>query len=227
MISRFNRLLCPGAATRSLARLVTRLCVPVTIAVFALAFTARADMIYNINDTVGFGTVSGTITTNGTLGILVTADIIDWNLSLNNGFGTTLNLTGPSAITPIEGVEVLGNSLTASSTNLSYDFGGTGFFLIQENGLGNGGTYFCEAGFSQATCFAGGESDFPGFAFSADQQFEAHAGDVSIGTASTLSTSPTPEPSSVFLLFTAILGLGLLARKRFGREQHRGPQTDC
>ncbi len=227
MISRFKGLLFPGAATRSLGRLVTTLCVPTAVAVFASAFTARADIVYTVNDTVASGTVSGTITTNGAIGTLATADIIDWNLLLNNGFGTILNLTGPSTTTPIEGVEVLGNSLTASSTNLSYDFGGTGFFLIQENGLANGGTYFCDAGFGQATCIAGGESDFPGFAFSANQQFDPRSGDVSIGTVAALTSSPTPEPSSVFVLFAAVFGLGLLARKRFGWQQAGGPQTDC
>ncbi len=213
MISRFNRLLFPAATT---------------VAVFALACTAKANtnITYTLNDTVGFGAVTGTITTNGTLGTLATADIIDWNLMLTNGFGTTLDLTGPSAITPIEGVQVLGLGLTATSTNLSYDFNGTGYFLIQENGLGNGGTYFCEAGFSQATCFAGGESDFPGFAFSLNQQFQSRSGDISIGTSAGIA-STVPEPSSVFLLSAPVLGLGLLARKRFGRQQHRGPQTDC
>ena len=71
---------------------MTRLRVPVTVAVFAFAFTARADITYTINDTVGAGTVTGTITTDGFLGTLATSDIIDWNLVLTNGFGTTLDL---------------------------------------------------------------------------------------------------------------------------------------
>lgn len=226
MISHFNGLLFSAMATRSLGRLVTRLRVPMTMAVFAFAFTARADITYTINDTVGAGTVTGTITTDGFLGTLATSDIIDWNLVLTNGFGTTLDLTRPSAIAPIEGVEVMGASLTASSTNLSFDFDGAGFFLIQQNGLGNGGTYFCDGGSGQATCLAGGESDFPNGLDAPNQQFAARSGDISLGTATSLG-STVPEPSSVFLLSAALLGIWLLARKRLGWVQQGGHQPDC
>jgi hypothetical protein len=224
MISHFKGLFLAAAATRSLGRLVSRLCVPVTVAVFALAFTARADITYSINDTVGAGTVTGSITTDGFLGTLQTSDIIDWNLVLTNGSGTTLDLTGPSAIAPIEEVKVVGSSLTASSTNLSFDFGGAGYLLIQQNGLNNGGTYFCDAG-AGSPCTADGESDFPGLVFSANQQFVPRSGDISIGTAADLG-STVPEPSSVFLLSGALLGVGLLARKRLSWQQRVGPGTD-
>jgi PEP-CTERM motif len=217
MTSQLNGLLFSATATRSLGRLVSRLCVSMTIMVIASAFTARADIVYTLNDTVGAGAVTGTITTDGFLGTLATADIIDWNLVLTNGFGTTLNLTGPSATAPIEGAEVLGSSLTASSTNLSFDFDGAGHFLIQQNGLDNGGTYFCDGGSGQAACIAGGESDFPGVAFAPNQQFAARSGDISIGTAASLG-STVPEPSSVFLLSAALLGVSLLARRRLGGD---------
>ncbi len=227
MISYFNGHLLSANAARSLRRLATRLCVPATVAVFALAFNAKADITYTINDTVGAGAVTGTITTDGTLGTLGTANIVDWNLVLTNGFGTTLDLTGPSTTTPLEGVEVLGTSLTASSTNLSYDFDGTGFFLIQQNGLDNGGTYFCDAGSGQATCDAGGESVFPGVLFSDHQQFAARTGDITIGTVKGSGTGAVPEPSSVALLSAALLGVGLLGRKRLDRRQPVGLRTDC
>ncbi len=136
-----------------------------------------------VNDTVGAGTVTGTITTDGTLGILHTANIIDWDLVLKNGFGTTLDLTGPSAAAPVEGADVVGSDLTASAQSLSFNFSATdgGFFVIQENGLFNGGTYFCDGALSQANCTAGGESDFPGVLDSSNQQFAARSGNVTLG----------------------------------------------
>ena len=120
----------------------------------------------------------------------------------------------------------MGASLTASSTNLSFDFDGAGFFLIQQNGLGNGGTYFCDGGSGQATCLAGGESDFPNGLDAPNQQFAARSGDISLGTATSLG-STVPEPSSVFLLSAALLGIWLLARKRLGWVQQGGHQPDC
>ena len=46
---------------------------------------ARADITYAVDETVGAGSATGFITTDGTIGILDTADILNWNLTLNDG----------------------------------------------------------------------------------------------------------------------------------------------
>jgi hypothetical protein len=199
---------------RSSATRMVRLCAIVAVATVASQLTALASpIVYTVNDTVSAGTVTGTITTDGNLGTLVTADITGWNLVLENGFGTTLDLTGPSTVTPIEGVDVVGADLTASASTLSFNFSATdgGFFLIQENGLFNGGTYFCDGAIGQANCTAGGESDFPGVLDSDNQQFAARTGTITIGSA---NVSTVPEPSALILLLTGMLGLVFLGRKR-------------
>ena len=44
--------------------------------------TADASIVYNLNRTIGAGTVTGFIETDGTIGVLSTANITDWILTL-------------------------------------------------------------------------------------------------------------------------------------------------
>jgi hypothetical protein len=53
-----------------------------------------ANSIYNVGQTVGSGTVTGSITTDGTIGVLSSNNILDWNLVVNDGTNT-VNLFGP------------------------------------------------------------------------------------------------------------------------------------
>ena len=52
------------------------------------------NIIYNVNLTVGAGSVTGDIVTDGTIGDLGLSNIVDWNLLLNDGV-TTSGLLGP------------------------------------------------------------------------------------------------------------------------------------
>jgi hypothetical protein len=81
---------------------------------------AAADaIIYNVNRTVVLGSVTGTITTDGTIGTLATNDITSWNLTLNGPAASPFNLTNLNS-----GVEIIGNDLSADATNLYFDFSG-------------------------------------------------------------------------------------------------------
>jgi hypothetical protein len=65
-------------------------------------------------------TVSGSITTDGTIGALHPGNIVTWNLALTDNLhpGNDITLTpGNSSI-----VEDTGNGLSASATGLSFDF---------------------------------------------------------------------------------------------------------
>jgi hypothetical protein len=54
----------------------------VTVALMCVCGVARPSIIYNVNFAIGADTVSGTITTNGTLSPLIEAsDIIAWDLT--------------------------------------------------------------------------------------------------------------------------------------------------
>ena len=50
--------------------------------------------IYALNNAIGSGGVTGTIETNGTIGTLISTNILDWNLVIDDG-SNTFNLLGP------------------------------------------------------------------------------------------------------------------------------------
>jgi hypothetical protein len=105
---------------------------------------AAADVIiYNVNRTVVLGSVTGTITTDGTIGTLATNDITSWNLTLNGPTAPPFNLTNLNS-----GVEIIGNDLSADATNLYFDFSGPSGFLLFQSGappFGNSQAYYCAA----------------------------------------------------------------------------------
>jgi len=76
---------------------------------------------YNINVVEGVNSVTGTITTNGQLGLLSATDITAYNLVVNAGGGGSL-LIGTNPI-------FTGSPLIAGSTILVFDRGGTAEFF--------------------------------------------------------------------------------------------------
>jgi hypothetical protein len=83
---------------------------------------AKADVAYAVDETVGAGSATGFITTNGTIGTLDSADILDWNLTLNDGTHPPVDLEGPASGNNSL-VFLIGSDLTATPTQLLFDFG--------------------------------------------------------------------------------------------------------
>ena len=137
------------------------------------AAPAQADTVYTINQsgTTAIvsgensplsGTVSGTITTNGTIGILQPGNILGWDLNLIDNFNAADDVT----LTPLNSslVEDVGNGLSASATDLSFNFSDSGAeFLIQgtAHGAFSGFQYFCFSATGGAC--APGETIVPDF----------------------------------------------------------------
>jgi hypothetical protein len=182
------------------------------------SLAARAD-VYAIDTTITSSdptgnplqtdTVSGSITTDGTIGVLGAGNILSWNLELTDALNAANDIDLTNANSSI--VSFSGTALTATATGLFFDYSGTGEFVIQENGFAfSGEHYFC---FSTGVfaCLAG-ETIAPGDVFV--------DGVVATGAAAPVGTQalgPTtvPEPSSVFLFST--LAVALTARKRIWR----------
>src|ERR1700680_4951793 len=98
---------------------------PCFIVFIALGSSPAAATIYTLDDTVGSLTITGTITTDGFIGVFPSSscclppDILGWNLVISNG--TVFQaLVGPSASSFIGGLS--GDSLTATSYSLICDY---------------------------------------------------------------------------------------------------------
>ncbi|MGA8540155.1 MAG: hypothetical protein WB566_11700, partial [Terriglobales bacterium] len=71
---------------------------------------------YGCSPGSGTGSAVGTITTDGTIGVLSPANIVSFNLTLNDGSHTGI-------LTPSSGATVVGTGFSATSTNLLVDYG--------------------------------------------------------------------------------------------------------
>ena len=202
-----------GACTRSLA---------VLFLVFGGASVCSANTTYDVNLTIGAATVSGYIVTDGKLGVLnplgLPSDIIDWNLLLNDpthyvgGFPCsylpcTVDLTGPNNTGGINGyqtADVFGADLTATATQLLFNFSGTdGGYIYFETG-NYGAVCFETTTDCLAPAFGAGESLYidPNHDFDSDYQYTSLLGTQVIGNVS--SAPSVPEPSTFILLGMAI-----------------------
>src|SRR5260370_24568371 len=106
-------------------------------AILAPTALRASDITYTVNQTVGAGSVTGFITTDGTIGTLGTADIVNWDLTLNDGTNPVFVLLGPTSGNN-SGEEIAGADLTASATQLLYNFNASdnGVFIIESPRLG-------------------------------------------------------------------------------------------
>ena len=180
----------------------------ILISLCFLIFTtnANAGLIYDVNRTIGAGTVTGFVETDGTVGVLGSANITDWVLTL-----TAPNLAGgPSDVisfaTQVQ-TSLLGSTTTATSTDLLFDFGGAGFFLLQ----GGSGNFWCLE--ANSSCTGGGLGEHMGFGTnSTNAQTTIHSG--SIVFASVRSNS-VPEPSTLAIFALGMIGL---ASRRFKKQ---------
>jgi hypothetical protein len=182
-------------------------------------------IVYTINTTITSAnptgnplqsnTILGSITTDGTIGVLAAADITSWNLNLVDNLSASDDVTLTNANSTLVDI---GGGLSATATGLSFNFSSpsTAEFLIQGNhfGLDSGFQYFC---FSTGDACLAGETITP-FYISTD-------GAVLTGTAAPVGTQPlnpnpqtpgvVPEPSTYGLVLTGLLSLGGGLKRKF------------
>lgn len=166
---------------------VAALAVPISFATPSNAIT------YNVNLSVGPGSITGFIATNGDIGVLSTADITDWKLTIFDGVTSATIQPGT--------ILVAGSSLTATPSGLFFDFsGGPGGFLGFPSA-----PFLCLEDASGA-CSAHPSTisiDVPG---GAAAFWVNYIGNVEIGA--------TPLPAALPLFATGLGALGLLGWRR-------------
>jgi hypothetical protein len=90
---------------------------------------ALANIVYNVDRTVGMGSVTGTITTDGNSGTLGLGDFLAWNLTLN-GVGASYTINSTDSV--IWG-DPFGD-VTATATDLYFNFSGSAGDIIFQQG---------------------------------------------------------------------------------------------
>lgn len=176
------------------------------------AVATAGPIVYNVNRIVGAGSVVGSITTDGTLGVLASSNILSWSLTL-----TSANLSGgsPQAISsasPSGAAGVFGTLLSASASSMFFDFGGgsTGYLLLQA-GAPNF-NYWCVQT-NQCHDFSG-PSEAIGFTAAGGNAERVVYTSVEI--IATSATTAVPEPASLLLVATgfALATVRIRSRRR-------------
>lgn len=163
----------------------------------AFAVSSAEAKVYFVDETVGLGTVVGTITTDGTIGNLTSSDFTAWDLHLN-GVGASTEITSSDA-----NKSVWGNTsgdVTANSSHVYFNFdGANGGYLVFQDGQSSGAQYWClNAG--GGACLKS-ESDVPQYYSDSSAQIISRIGNQIVATAA-------PEPSTWAMMLFGFAGLG-------------------
>ena len=170
---------------------------------------AEANIIYDLSYTSPSGTASGFIETDGNIGTLVPGDFYDWDITLTIG-ALTATLEGPhsgnnsslnccSSTAPV----------TASATELTFDFGSVLTGGLFGFGLSAGGTRLCYADKSTENC----AGPHPGIGW----QIGAGTPGTGIGPPADdviATVTETPLPAALSLFATGLGALGLLGWRK-------------
>lgn len=174
--------------------------------------TNAASIVYDINRTIGAGTVTGFVQTDGTLGVLSAPNITDWSLTLAapNLFGGS-----PSSISFASGsTSLFGLATTATLSQLLFDFSDAGsFFLLQS--ATNPFNFWCLETVNVSCTGSGpGEHMGQGSPFFVGQS-ATHSGPTVLGA---VSVAPVPEPEIYAMMGVGLGLLGWVGRRRKLKE---------
>jgi hypothetical protein len=183
---------------------INRACAAIAIACAATATAADA-AVFDINRTIGAGSVVGTVTTDGTTGVLSTGNITAWSLTLDDGVSSFLLTDGNGEVL------VLGSALSATATELLFDFAQFGVALFQNPSIGSSVNYWCVEGPSSGCTFFGianGAAEV--VATLAGDVGVVQSGQVVIGTTDAVGV---PAPAAMALFGLGLLGLAAARRR--------------
>lgn len=186
-----------------------------TVATIAtISALPAAAAVYNVNLDIASGSVTGTVETDGTTGTLSSGNFIDWNLDLSDGT-TSFTLIGNGSPGDNSGVKVLGTSVSATATELTFDFTqSTGYILFQTPNPGSGQTWFC---IENDGCTLEPEDTFTVNPTSSSSGVIASNPQSGVVTWATVEVAPVPLPAGGWLLLSAV-GAAAGLRRRAKRK---------
>ena len=171
-------------------------------AVACLAVSSAANAaVYVGSHTVGGGSLQLSITTDDTTGVLSAGNITDWSFTMTNGGGMVTLNSGNSTNTFFSGT-----ALSATATDLLFDFGGTGH--IQWDNFGPGDDAFClDTPGAAFTCIASPPS--MNILVNGTLDFSQPQGSYVLGSLA----AAVPEPATWAMLILGFLGVGSAMRR--------------
>jgi hypothetical protein len=170
--------------------------IALAFSLLTLSFACRADVIYTlVPQFVGGVAVTGTITTNGTFGILSSADILAYSITMqkpsepSQPSETLASATGADFL-------VIGNYLTATASAISWNFA---------QGVGAEASLYGSNTITQWHLYTNRiDVDFNGIEYASNRN----------GIQEIALASAVPEPGTLALLGAAFAGLAWQRRRR-------------
>lgn len=181
------------------------------VAAFCVGATCYGNTLYNVNLTVGLGSATGDILTDGATGPISSSDVVDWSLTGNNGT-SSFTLLGPlSGNNSI--LAMTAGAASATPTQILFDFSATNnyMFFLGFTGPVSGSVVCFVAAPNSGICPPVNGVGQETVTYHSVTQAQAEAGTVVIAG----DAASVPEPSTLALLFAGALLLGLgIARRR-------------
>ena len=174
----------------------------VTAALIGIALSTAANatpITYAVDQPLGPGSATGTITTDGTIGTLAAADIVSWDLHLNDGTNTSVLASSLGT----NYVVVDGSALTASSMNLEFNYSSGSFADFYFGNFDNTGELCYTA---SSNCWGPTGVGVYNVAGDGQSVYIAVAGNQVIASA-------VPEPLSMALFGGGLAGMVALRRR--------------
>ena len=177
---------------------------------FGLLPSSAMATVYSVEIGGGSYTARGTITTNGTTGVLSEGDVTGWDLVVTTSEASRRMTAATS------GFRLLGKALSATASRLSFDFENrvekmTGLNFFHDPSW----TYFC---FSAPGAFSCGDPERAISIGKGDDFWVTEmSGVFTIGTADVPTDAAVPEPATwgMMLAGFGMLGAGMRARRRY------------